>query len=124
MFELRFVEHVLLPFGKYCDGVASFPFVLSNVNAVSSKSFSWISGPFVGSNRVASAPGFRRKSGFAERASAATPTAFGDAIDVPCSQPKPLPETLKQAKLNSEDSAGSVQISPDASRAPSEPKPP
>src|SRR5437764_9794803 len=53
MFELRFVEHVLLPFGKYCDGVASFPFVLSNVNAVSSKSFSWISGPFVGSNAFA-----------------------------------------------------------------------
>ena len=52
------------------------------------------------------------------------PVASGEAIDVPCSQPKDCPRNEKQAELKSEEAKGSVQISPLSESAPNEPQPP
>ena len=62
------------------------------------------------------------EAGREESTSAATPAAFGAAIEVPCSQPKPSPRAVKQAELTNEPANGSVQIRPSgrqrAERAP------
>jgi hypothetical protein len=76
------------------------------------------------SRRLVSASGRPRNSGRAERTSAATPTAFGEDIEVPWSQPRGWPSSSRHAVLNADEAKGSVQRSPFLERAPNDPQPP